>query len=107
MTNDQGRMTNQFKSAVVASKLTTACIKFDQYLAKNNRPPFTEIRQKLRHELNDYQHQKMLSVVVVGQYGARKSTLISALTGLPIITGKELNSLIPLDSLQNDRIMVK
>lgn len=74
-------MTNQFKSAVVASKLTTACIKFDQYLAKINRTPFTEIRQKLRHELKDYQHQKMLSVVVVGQYGAGKSTLISALTG--------------------------
>jgi len=74
-------MTNQFKSAVVASKLTTACIKFDQYLAKINRTPFTEIRQNLRHELKDYQHQKMLSVVVVGQYGAGKSTLISALTG--------------------------
>lgn len=74
-------MTNQFKSAVVASKLTTACIKFDKYLAKINQTPLTEIRQKLRHELNTYRHQGMLSVVVVGQYGAGKSTLISALTG--------------------------
>jgi len=74
-------MTNQFKSAVVASKLTTACIKFDKYLAKINRTPLTEIRQKLRQELNTYRHQGMLSVVVVGQYGAGKSTLISALTG--------------------------
>lgn len=74
-------MTNQFKSAVVASKLTTACIKFDKYLAKLNRTPLTEIRQKLRQELNTYRHQGMLSVVVVGQYGAGKSTLISALTG--------------------------
>lgn len=71
----------QFKSAVVASKLTTACIKFDKYLAKINQTPLTEIRQKLRHELNTYRHQGMLSVVVVGQYGAGKSTLISALTG--------------------------
>lgn len=74
-------MTNQFKSAVVASKLTTACIKFDKYLAKINRTPLTDIRQKLRQELNTYRHQGMLSVVVVGQYGAGKSTLISALTG--------------------------
>ncbi|MEQ9372533.1 MAG: GTPase [Coleofasciculus chthonoplastes F3-SA18-01] len=74
-------MTNQFKSAVVASKLTTACIKFDKYLAKINRTPLTKIRQKLRQELNTYRHQGMLSVVVVGQYGAGKSTLISALTG--------------------------
>ena len=74
-------MTNQFKSAVVASKLTTACIKFDKYLAKLNRTPLTDIRQKLRQELNTYRHQGMLSVVVVGQYGAGKSTLISALTG--------------------------
>src|SRR6476646_7145649 len=70
-----------FKAATIGGKFKTACVKFDNLLAKGSTEELTAIRKKLREGLKDYQQQGVLSVAFVGQYSAGKSTVISALTG--------------------------
>lgn len=70
-----------FKAATIGSKFKSACVKFDNLLAKGSTEELTTIRKKIREGLKDYQQQGVLSVAFVGQYSAGKSTIISALTG--------------------------
>jgi GTP-binding protein EngB required for normal cell division len=70
-----------FKAATIGSKFKSACVKFDNLLAKESTEELTAIRKRLREGLKDYQQQGVLSVAFVGQYSAGKSTIISALTG--------------------------
>ncbi|HBB35232.1 MAG TPA: GTPase [Cyanobacteria bacterium UBA8803] len=70
-----------FRSAAVASRFTRTCVKFDKLLAQVNHRELIAIRQKLRDELKAYRTQGMLTVAVIGQYSAGKSSIISALTG--------------------------
>lgn len=70
-----------FKAAEIGKAFKDACIRFDQLLASSNSPELAELRRRFREEFQEYKQQGALSVALIGQYSAGKSTIISALTG--------------------------
>src|SRR5579883_1635179 len=70
-----------FNAAEIATKFKNACVKFDKILDQANYPEFAAIRNKLRDEVKKYLKNGIITVALVGQYNAGKSTTISALTG--------------------------
>jgi GTP-binding protein EngB required for normal cell division len=70
-----------FNAAKIGEKFENALIRLEQLLEKDKNDELTTISQKLRHELNNYRKDGILSVAFIGQYSAGKSTIISALTG--------------------------
>ena len=75
--------TNQhnFEAAKVTAKFKNTCQKLDEVLIQGNQEEFNLIQKKLKQELTAYQQEGFISVALVGQYSAGKSTIISALTG--------------------------
>ena len=70
-----------FKAADISQRFKAACIGFDNLLASAKSEELTKIRQKLRDGLSEYKQKGTLTVALIGQYSAGKSTIISALTG--------------------------
>lgn len=70
-----------FKAADIGKRFKAACIEFDNLLAAGNTPDLNKIRQKLRDGVKEYKQQGALTVALIGQYSAGKSTIVSALTG--------------------------
>ncbi len=70
-----------FTAAEVSQRFKAACIELDTLLASANSQDLTKIRQKLRDGVKEYKQQGALTVALIGQYSAGKSTIISALTG--------------------------
>ena len=75
--------TNQhnFEAAKVTAKFKNTCQKLDEVMIQGNQDEFNLIQKKLKQELTAYQQEGFISVALVGQYSAGKSTIISALTG--------------------------
>lgn len=75
-------MTEQkFHAAFVAEKFKNICVKFDNILTQQTHDEIVAIRKKLHDELKEYRENGIITVALVGQYNAGKSTTISALTG--------------------------
>lgn len=75
-------MTEQkFQAAFVAEKFKNICVKFDNILTQQTHDEIVAIRKKLHDELKEYRENGIITVALVGQYNAGKSTTISALTG--------------------------
>lgn len=75
--------TNQqsFQAAKVVAEFNSTCEKLNQVLLQANEEELTLIHKRLSQDLKAYQQEGIISVALVGQYSAGKSTIISALTG--------------------------
>ncbi|GAB4385143.1 MAG: hypothetical protein Kow00121_49720 [Elainellaceae cyanobacterium] len=74
--------TNQsFKAAEIGQRFETACSAFNQLLQQDGSANSQSIQRRLADELIKYKEQGILSIALIGQYSAGKSTIISALTG--------------------------
>jgi small GTP-binding protein len=70
-----------FQAANVTAKFDNTWEKLKEVLVQGNQEEFNPIRERLEQELTAYQQEGFISVALVGQYSAGKSTIISALTG--------------------------
>lgn len=70
-----------FKAAEIGQRFETACTEFKQLLEKDGGENSKSLQHKLSAELEKHREQGILSVALIGQYSAGKSTIISALTG--------------------------
>ena len=54
---------------------------FEQFLSSQDNEQIKAIQQELRQDLDQYYQNGILTIALIGQYSAGKSTIISALTG--------------------------
>lgn len=69
----------QFNAAIITEKFNIICNNLNNFLS--NEQSFSQIKNKLNQDLQQYKQEALISVAFVGQYSAGKSTIISALTG--------------------------
>ncbi len=78
---ENNQISQKLKAAAIGAKFKNTLAKFDNVLARGNTTELEAIHEKLHKELDEHRQRGFLTVALVGQYNAGKSTTISALTG--------------------------
>lgn len=75
------QINNTFIAATIGYKIEQAFAQLNILLNKEDNEGLKQLSLKLDAELKHYQKEGAISVALIGQYSAGKSTIISALTG--------------------------
>ena len=79
--NTQNYQTSEFAVNEISQRFQSHLKQFEQFLYSQEDEQLKAIHEKLRQDLDNYYKNGILTIALIGQYSAGKSTIISALTG--------------------------